>query len=185
MAKRRKGGEGESEALNATAVFLVWEHQIVSVALDVASASTSSPGDITNQHIGCGSSGASHPIHYWLTIIVSGESDKMKMGHPLSGQTNQGQEHKVAHTKASKAERQPLGVGGLESLWGRAGKLKLWERWSATLKHSTCFFVMLNSSHEDPEHGFQLLGPVELPVWESWLSVIMEAPLDLEWAILR
>ena len=183
--EEEEGGEHEWEALNAIAVLLVREHQIVSVVLDVARTSACGPGGSTNQP-GCGSSGSSHPISYRLTIFVSGGSDKTKMGHSLSSQTNPSLEgREAAHPKASKDGRQPLGLGGFDSLLDKAGKFKLQERWLAVVKQSTRFLITLNSSHEDPECDFQLLGPVELPVGKSWLSAIMEGWPDLEWGVLK
>lgn len=174
------GHQPETEALNATAVLLVREDEIVSVALDVTNASTSGLGGFNNQHIGCGSSGSPHLISYRLTIFVSGGSDKTKMRHLFSSQTDSlaSQGHKAAHPKASKA---------VESLWEKAGasERRPRGRWSATVKQLTHFFVTLNSSHEDPGHDFQLLGPVKLPEGKSWLSAIMEAPPDLEWVVLK
>ena len=154
--------------------------------MDVARTSACGPCGLTNQHTGCGSSGSSHPISYWLTIFVSDGSDKTKMGHSLSSQTDPSLEGcEAALPKTSKAGRQPLGLGGFESLLEKAGKFKLREWWSAVVKQSTHFFITLNSPHKDPEHNFQLLGPVELPVGKSWLSVIMEDWPDLEWVVLK
>lgn len=181
--EEEEGGEHESEALNATAVLLVREHQIVSVALDVARTSACGSGGSTNQRTGCGHSGLSHPISYQLTVFVSGGSGKMTTEHSLSSQTKprpslEGRE--AEHPKSSKA-----GLGVFESLLEKTGRLKLRERWSAAVKQSTRFFITLNSSHEDPEREFRLLGPVELPVGTSWLSAIMEGQPDLEWVVLK
>lgn len=181
--EEEEGVDRESEALNATAVLLVREHQIVSVALDVARTSACGPGGSTNQCTGCGHSGLSHPISYRLTVFVSGGSGKMTTEHSLSSQTKprpslEGRD--AEHPKASKA-----GLGVFESLLEKTGRLKLWERWSAAVEQSTRFFITLNSSHEDPEREFWLLGPVELPVGMSWLSAIMEGQPDLEWVVLK
>ena len=182
-----EGGEHESEALNATVVLLVWDYEIISVALDVSRISACGPGGSTKLQTGFGSSSSSHPISYQLTIFVSG-SEKTKMGHSLtsSSQTDPSFEgHGAAHPKASQAGQQPLGLGGFESLLEKAVKLKLQEWWLAAVKQSTLFFVTLNSSHKDPGCNFQLLGPVELPEGKSWLLAIMEAQPDLEWVVLK
>lgn len=184
--EEEEGGQCESEALNAAAVLLVRGNQVVSVALDVARASTSGSSSSTHKRTGCGSSGLSNSLSYRLTIFVSGGLDQTKMGGPSSSQTGPIQGCKALHpSKTSKAERQPSGVGAFGTVWEKASKLNLRERWSATLKQSTSFFVTLNSSHEVQEHGFHLLGPVELPEGKSWLSAIMEAPPDLEWVVLE
>lgn len=183
-----EGGEHESEALNATAVLLVQDYEIVSVALDVSRTSACGPGGLTKLQTGFGSSSSSHPISYRLTIFVSGGSKKTKMGHSLtsSSQTNPSFEGcGAAHPKASQAGQQPLGLGGFESLLEKAVKLKLREQWLAVVKQSTHFFVTLNSLHKDPGHNFQLLGPVELPEGKSWLLAIMEAQPDLERVVLK
>ena len=78
-----EGGEHESKALNATAVLLVRDYEIVSVALDVLRTSACGPGGSTKLQTEFGSSSSSHPISYRLTIFVSGGSKKTKMGHIL------------------------------------------------------------------------------------------------------